>query len=83
MVGIDSVVDSERFACFPLAEDAVGSEVDVLIEAARPPGVVDVGIVALDVYDFPVDPLVLDVPDVDILAQVVLQLQTLLVHTKN
>lgn len=68
VVGIYPIVDAEWFVGFPLGKDAIRTEIENLVISGRPPRVVDVGLLAFDVDDFSIDPLVFGIPDVDVLA---------------
>lgn len=67
MVGIDSVVHPQGQPAFPLSEDAVRGEEDVLIELAGPPRIMDIQFIAPNEEDFSIDPFIGVVADVDVL----------------
>lgn len=80
MICIYTIVGENFLAGFPLRQNAIRAEVNILVISAGPARIMKVGFVPLDVDDFSVDPLILSVTDIDVLSEVEPQSLWLIVH---
>lgn len=80
MKGIDSVIDMDLFAWFPLREDAIGPEIQKLIVFVGRTREVDVKLSPFDVNNLTVHPFVFGILNIYILPQIKLQTVLLAMH---
>lgn len=83
VVGIDTIINFDLFSWFPLRENPIGFDIDVLIISAGPSRVVHVCFVPLNIDNLSVDPFIFGVSDIDILTKVEVKFSLCLLHTSR